>query len=90
MGTLVSSDNFEVRKKAKISNRYNQVPHLTRDIGKCQYTRKHHIQESQAVKPFLAGVSEGGHETQITKMIHKRSTALERPVEECNWGLKRV
>ena len=39
----------KVREKANISNRYNQVPHLTQDtIWECdKSTRKHHIQESQ-------------------------------------------
>ena len=40
-------------KKAKIRNRYNQVPHLTwgsiRESDK--NTRKHHTQESQEVSP---------------------------------------
>ena len=31
VGTLVSSGNFELGKKAKISNRYHQVPHMTQD-----------------------------------------------------------
>ena len=47
-------EEYKVGKKAKIRNRYNQVPHLTRDTvwesGK--YTRKHYIQESQEVSPF--------------------------------------
>ena len=44
------------RKKAKIRNQYNQVPHLTRDTVResDKNTRKHHTQESQEVSPFLA------------------------------------
>ena len=46
-----------IRKKAKIRNRYNQVPHLI------QYTtwekdkkyKEHHIEENQEVRPFQAG-----------------------------------
>ena len=49
---------FKVRKKAKIRNRYNEVPHLTQDTtwerGQKTHTRKHHIQESQEVSPFPA------------------------------------
>ena len=47
----------KVKKKAKVRNRYNQVPHLTRDtIWKSDInTRKHHTQERQEVSPFQAG-----------------------------------
>ena len=47
----------KVRKKTKIRNRYNQVPHLTQDTVResDKNTRKHHIQESQEVSPFPAG-----------------------------------
>ena len=46
----------EVRKKAKIRNRYNQVSHLTQDttLESDKNTRKLHIQESQEVIPFPA------------------------------------
>ena len=54
-----SSDTFnfiilitiKVGKKAKIKNRYNQVPHMTRNtiLESDQNTRKHHTQE-----PFLS------------------------------------
>ena len=45
-----------VSKKAKIRNRYNQVPHLTQDTTweSDKNTRKHHLQESQEVSPFPA------------------------------------
>ena len=45
------------RKRAKIRNRYNQVPHLTQDTvwESDKNTRKHHIQDSQEVSPFPAG-----------------------------------
>ena len=44
-------------KKANIRNRYNQVPHLTKNTTwVCDInTRKQHIQENQEVSPFLAG-----------------------------------
>ena len=46
-----------VKKKAKIRNRYNQVPHLTRDTiwESDKNTRKHHTQESQEVSAYPAG-----------------------------------
>ena len=39
---------IKVRKKAKIRNPYNQIPHLTQDIHmeSEENTRKRHIQES--------------------------------------------
>ena len=41
----------KVKKKAKIRNQYNQLPHLTRNIiwENDKNTRTHHTQESQAV-----------------------------------------
>ena len=48
---------FCTRKKAKIRDRYNQMPHLTQDTTSesDKNTRKHDIQESQEVSPFSAG-----------------------------------
>ena len=48
---------MKVRKKAKIRNRYNQVPHLTQDtiLESDKNTRKHHTQESQEFNPFPTG-----------------------------------
>ena len=74
---------MKVVKKAKIRNRYDQVPHLTQNtIWKSdKNTRKHHIPESEEVRLFPAGdqkaainrqdMDEDKHESQIT-----RSTAL--------------
>ena len=47
----------KVSKKAKIRNRYNQVPHLAQDTTwkSDKNTRKHHIHESQEASPFPAG-----------------------------------
>ena len=47
----------KARKKEKIRNRYNQVPHLTQDTvwESDRKTRKHHIQDSQEVSPFPTG-----------------------------------
>ena len=45
------------KKKAKLRNRYNQVPQLTQDTTweSDNNTRKHHKQESQEANPFPAG-----------------------------------
>ena len=47
---------IKVRKKARIMNRYNQLPHLLQDTtwDSDKNTRKRHIQESQEVSPFPA------------------------------------
>ena len=77
---------MKVRKKAKIRNRYNQAPHLTHGTTweSNKYTIKNHKQESREVSQFPASDHKATmnrrkkhyiHETQITKMIHKRSTA---------------
>ena len=49
---------YKVSKKVKTRNRYNQVPHLTQDTKResDKNTRKRHIQESQEISPFPAGV----------------------------------
>ena len=48
---------IKVRKKAKIRNLYNQVPHLTQDTiwESDKSIRKHYKQKSQAFSPFQAG-----------------------------------
>ena len=76
---------IKVRKRTKIRNRYNQVPHLTQDInGKVTNSLLDIANESQEVSPFQAGDHKpsktDAHEsianTCQTK-IHKRSTAFE-------------
>ena len=70
-----------------LQTEYNQAPHLTKDTTweSSKITIKHHTQESQEVSPFPAGdhkqTRKQKHETQITNMIHKRSTALKRSVK---------
>ena len=72
---------FKVSKSAKISNRYNQVPHLTQDTnGKVTNSQLDTTDESQEVSPFPAG----DHKAHINRQIkgiantrqkkHKRST----------------
>ena len=76
-------------------NLYNQIRHLTQDTiwKSSKNTRKYHLQKSQDVSIFLAGdhnAAKNGqdrHETQITKLIHKRSTALEHSVKNLLEGL---
>ena len=47
---------MKVRKRAKIGNRYNQVPHLTQDTnGKVTNSQLDITNESQEVSPFSAG-----------------------------------
>ena len=54
---LHTKDIVKVRKKAKIRNQYNQLPHLTQDTTweNDKNTRKHHTKESQGVSPFPTG-----------------------------------
>ena len=51
--TLEPHGIFGVKKKAKIRNQYNLIPHLTHDT--VWESDKHHIQESKEVSPFPAG-----------------------------------
>ena len=47
---------FEVKKRAKIRNRYNQGPHLTQDTnGKVTTSQLDIAKESEEVSPFPAG-----------------------------------
>ena len=51
----------KVRKRAKIRNRYNQAPHLTKDtIGKVATSQLDITNESQEVSPFPAGLPAAG------------------------------
>ena len=83
---------IKVRKRTKIRNRCNQIPHLTQDTnGKVTNSKQDITNESQEVSPFPAGahkatinrraLKHSKHKTKITLMIHKRSTALERSVK---------
>ena len=47
---------YKVRKRAKIRNRYNQVPHLPQDTnGKMTNSQLDITNESQTVSPYPAG-----------------------------------
>ena len=67
----ISSDFMKVTKKSKIRNRYNKVPHLTRD-SICERninTRKHHTKESQEVRTFQLGDNKAAKETDKTVLV---------------------
>ena len=96
---LKVSQQVKVSKGARIRNRNNQVPHLTKNTnGKVTNTQLDTTNESQEVSPFPAGDHKAHinrciqrnskHKTK--KKIHKRSTALERSVKYFIGGLKLV
>ena len=59
---------LKVRKRAKIRNRYNQVPHLTQDTnGKVTNSQLDITNESQEVSPFPAG----DHKASINRRAQK-------------------
>ena len=91
----------KVNKGAKIRNRYNQVPHLTKDSnGKVTNLQFDTTKESQEVSPFPAGDHKPHinrraqrHSKHKTEQKHKRytkSTALEWSVKYFTGGLKLV
>ena len=75
----------KVRKRAKIRNRYNQVPHLTQDTnGKVTNSQLDIANEIQEVSHFPAGDHKASidslarkhnkHKTEITRMIRKKAS----------------
>ena len=65
---------MQVRKRAKIRNRYNQAPHLTQDTnGKVTTSQIDITNESQEVSPFPAG----DHKHQQTD-VHESITKQDR------------
>ena len=65
-----------------IKNRYNQVPHLSKDTKwESNKITINITSKSQEVSPFPSGdhkaAQRGKHKTKITQMIHERRTALE-------------
>ena len=78
---------MKVRKRAKIRNRYKQVPHLTQDTnGKVTNSQLDTTSESQEVSPFPAGDHKAqiirrtqrhhNHKTEKTLKIHKKKYRL--------------
>ena len=62
---------IKVSKGAKIRNRYNQIPHLTKDInGKVTNSQLDTTNEGQEISPFPAG----DHKAHI----NRKSLAQER------------
>ena len=91
----------KANKSAKIRNRYDQVPHLTKDTNvKVTDSKLDTTKESQEVSPFPAGDHKAHinrrtqrhskHKTKKPNKIHKRSTALDRSVKYSSGGLKPV
>ena len=61
---------IKVSKGAKIRNRYNQVPHLTKDAnGKVTNSQLDTTNESQEVSPFQAR----NHKAHINRRAQRRS-----------------
>ena len=81
------SVHLEVSKGAKISSRYNQIPHLTQDTnGKVTNSQLDTTNESQEVSPFPAGDHKAHinrraqrHSKHTTEQKHKRSSKEEPP-----------
>ena len=73
-------------KKAKIRNRYNQVPHLTKIAVRESFknTRKHHIQESQEVSPFPACDYKAARHRQDN--MTKTNTNIKDPLKKYRLG----
>ena len=60
----------KVRKRAKIRNRYNQVPHLTKNTnGKVTDSQLDNTNECQEVSPFPAG----DHTASINRRTRKHN-----------------
>ena len=89
--SVYQQTSFKVSKGAKITNRYNQVPHLTQDTnGKVTNSQLDTTNKSQEVSPFAAG----DHKAQINRRAqrhnknktekHKRSTK-EAPILTYPW-----
>ena len=65
-----SKGNTQVSKGAKITNRYNQVPHQTQDTnGKVKNSQLDTTNESQEVSPFPAG----DHKAHINRRAQRHS-----------------
>ena len=68
-------NNLYVRKRAKISNRYNQAPLLTQDTnGKVTTSQLDITNESQEVSPFPAG----DHKASINRRARKHNKTRQK------------
>ena len=90
---------LKVIKRAKIRNRFNQVPQLTQDTnGKVTNSQLDITNESQEVSPFPAvdhkatinrrAQKHNKHATELTWLIHKRSRIRDRACDP--WISRRV
>ena len=67
---IYTNINYKVSKGAKITNRYNQVPHLAQDTnGKVTNSQPDTTNESQEVSPFPAG----DHKAHINRRAQRHS-----------------
>ena len=75
---------LKVSKCAKISNRYNQVPHLTQNTNeKVTNSQRDTTNESQEVSPFPAGDRKAHINRRPQKhSIHKTAQKHKRPTKE--------
>ena len=73
-------DHIKESKGAKISNRYNQVPHLTKDTnGKVTNSQFDTTNESQEASPFPAG----GHKAHINRRTKTSQTQdRKKPIKD--------
>ena len=68
--THLRVQTIKVSKGAKIRNRYNQVPHMTKDTnGKVTNSKLDTTNESQEVSPFQAG----DHKAHINRRAQRHS-----------------
>ena len=65
----------KVSKGAKIRNRYNQVPHLTKDTRKVTNSQIDTTNEGQEVSPFPAG----DHKAHINRRAQRHSKHKTEP-----------
>ena len=71
--------DIKVRKRTKIRNRYNQVPHLTQDTnGKVTNSQLDATNESQEISPFPAG-DHKAHINRHAQMHSKHKTEKKDP-----------
>ena len=69
MSSISYIPEYEVERKTKIRNLYNQEPYLTRNTmwERDKNTRKHNTQESQEVNHFTAGDNVAARNRQDSK-----------------------
>ena len=74
----------KVRKRTKIRNHYNQVPHLTQDInGKVRNSLLDITNESQEVSPFPAGDHKASINGRALTTRHQQTDAHESITNTC-------